>query len=597
MALNVQKVDKHFHLLGLTRGCTEEDLRKAYRQKALVLHPDRNPEGAEAFKEVNAAYENLKIYLERSSAMKNFRTSGMVRPSGGVGPFNVSTSSVASSHSGWNFRQAGVSSPQHHPHTAGQPRPFPGRFPSSKGLYDSPSDEGSASFNGAFSTPEFTDEELFGNKVPGGWSSGAVPMGGSSLPHQGASASAFAEKDEHWRRAHGNRVPVSGYSEHGVVPPPPPSSTAASSPNARNFSQNTGSRGFPSTNSTTSQPHYYGASGSNYNYHHNNISFSNVPNTYDDLKEIIQALYAKTAYVNGSASSDFPRSEKEEMDLLKEKRVQDMWESLRNIRNEEDRRRAVQSGWKRLDEELKEKAESARRRAAEREEDQEREMARQRALAEERRRLQGMEQAARRVREERQMKAKQAAEDLAAALRQEKDEQHQDDLLDDKRRLLKMMFRLQYSPDPADVGDMSDVEVFILHELMSDIAGKVKGVLNARLQKGPCSRCRVAPKMLESAVEKPVFQCCHACVCTACAERASQCPLCSAQRTVPILPVVPNPPPRHNPVSAQGSLPLMGSCSLPEVRSPSGATTGGAGVTMDSAFPSSKSTRVDSLKV
>lgn len=47
--------------LGLAAGATEAQIKKAYRVRALKLHPDRNkaPEAAEQFKEMKAAYDRL----------------------------------------------------------------------------------------------------------------------------------------------------------------------------------------------------------------------------------------------------------------------------------------------------------------------------------------------------------------------------------------------------------------------------------------------------------------------------------------------------------------------------------------------------------
>ena len=44
-------------MLGVSRQCTEADLKKAYRKKAIKVHPDKNsaPQATEAFKEINAA--------------------------------------------------------------------------------------------------------------------------------------------------------------------------------------------------------------------------------------------------------------------------------------------------------------------------------------------------------------------------------------------------------------------------------------------------------------------------------------------------------------------------------------------------------------
>ena len=52
----------YYEILGCTKNATQEEIKKAYRKKALEFHPDRNPGDVEAekkFKEISEAYEVL----------------------------------------------------------------------------------------------------------------------------------------------------------------------------------------------------------------------------------------------------------------------------------------------------------------------------------------------------------------------------------------------------------------------------------------------------------------------------------------------------------------------------------------------------------
>src|SRR5579863_5448061 len=57
----VSKAD-YYEVLGVSRDCSEQELKSAYRKQALKYHPDRNPgdrTAEEKFKEASEAYQVL----------------------------------------------------------------------------------------------------------------------------------------------------------------------------------------------------------------------------------------------------------------------------------------------------------------------------------------------------------------------------------------------------------------------------------------------------------------------------------------------------------------------------------------------------------
>ena len=86
----------YYEVLGVAKGASDNDIKKAYRKLARQYHPDRNPGDKQAegrFKEVQDAYDVLSDKKKREQYERFGFVTPNAMPGGGGGPGQIGSAS------------------------------------------------------------------------------------------------------------------------------------------------------------------------------------------------------------------------------------------------------------------------------------------------------------------------------------------------------------------------------------------------------------------------------------------------------------------------------------------------------------------------
>jgi molecular chaperone DnaJ len=76
----------YYEVLGVSKGASADEIKKAFRRLAVKLHPDKEGGSEEKFKEINEAYEVLSN-PDKRQRYDQFGHAGVGGASGGPGGF------------------------------------------------------------------------------------------------------------------------------------------------------------------------------------------------------------------------------------------------------------------------------------------------------------------------------------------------------------------------------------------------------------------------------------------------------------------------------------------------------------------------------
>jgi curved DNA-binding protein CbpA len=91
MLASTTNLDKCYQLLEIRRGASLDELKAAYRSLARKLHPDLNPDDADAHQRFISLNQAYQILLDRLQASSTPETSAAVQPAAPSSPTTVRT--------------------------------------------------------------------------------------------------------------------------------------------------------------------------------------------------------------------------------------------------------------------------------------------------------------------------------------------------------------------------------------------------------------------------------------------------------------------------------------------------------------------------